>query len=261
MTASRLTTTTASSPGIDLDLSRVLASVRRTMREGGLQTPLSLALRTRLQQRAAVLDGSAASAAPTQTKLEIAKLTTAFPSLRGTGAADAQAMVAQYATALQGLPLWAIREVCGEIVRGTVPGLNPDFPPTAPRVRQLVDERTTRSELEAKQIREVLEAPVVPKDNPEMAEKTRKVIGEGLRNLVEVMREKDRQFAGGAAPEKPPFKPFSIAECAEMYKRGDRPGMPFRNVTRNDDRNVTDAADIDISAEAGLSDLEQRVGS
>ncbi len=260
MTASRLTTTTASSPGIDLELSQKLASIRLAMREGGHQAPLAPAVVARLQQRQAVLQACAAGATAGQVKLEIAKLTAAFPSLRGAGAADAQAMVSQYATALQRLPLWAIREVCGEIVRGTVPGLNPDFPPTAPRIRQLVDERTERADFEAKQIREVLDAPVVPADNPEVAERTRKLIGEQLRGLAGIMREKDRQFAGAVTPEKPAFKAFSVAECAENYKRGDHPGMPFRNVTRNDDRNVAADDDIDIIDGAGLSDFEQRVG-
>ena len=261
MTGLRLISTQTTSPGTDVELSQLIASIRVNMREGGHQAPLTAAVRSRLEQRQDVLRACAKPATCDEIEVEIAKHMTAYPSSHAAALTAIKVTVRQYANALDGVPLWVLREVLGNISRGSVPGLNPDFMPTAPRIRQLIDERTERPDLEAKDIRALLDAPVVPADNPEMAQKTRKMIGEGLRGLAGMMREKDRQFAGAAAPEKAPFKPFSIEECVEMYKRGDRPGMPFRNVTRNDVRNVTVDDDIDIVDGANLSDFEQRVGS
>ena len=56
-----------------------------------------------------------------EVETEIAKLMTSYPSLRGSSEIDAKAMVYQYAEALAGVPLWAIREACKAIARGAVP--------------------------------------------------------------------------------------------------------------------------------------------
>lgn len=237
MTALRSISTMTSSPGTDLELSRILASLCAAMREGGHQAPLPPATRTRLEQRQAVLQASAVGATTDQTEIEVAKLMTAYPSSRAAALTDVQVTVRQYATALASVPLWALREVCADVLRGSVAGLNPDFMPTAPRMRQLVDDCMERSDMEARQIREVLDAPVVAPSDPRMAAATRKAIGEGLRNMADVMRDKDRSFAGPTGAEKAPFKPFSIAECAELYKSRPLPGMPARNGHRNDERN------------------------
>lgn len=257
MTGQRLISAQTTSPGIDVDLSRTIASIRAAMREGGHQAALSIDVRSRLQQRQAVLRACSENATCDEIEVEIAKHMTAYPSSRAAALTDIQVTVRQYANALEGVPLWALREVIGNISRGSVPGLNPDFMPTAPRIRQLVDERTERSDLEAREIRTLLDAPVVGADNPEMAAAVQKVIGEGLRGCAEMMRAKDRQFAGPAAPTKPPFKPMSIAELTEYYKTAPLAGRPVRNVTRNDDRNVSD--DVE-RADAGMADYERRVG-
>jgi hypothetical protein len=147
-------------------------------------------------------------------------------------------MVAQYATALQGVPLWAIREVCADIVRGVVPGLNPDFPPTAPRLRQLADERTARTAIESRQIREVLDAPVVLPDDPQMAAELKKTVGEGLRNLAKQLRDDDEALRRPVlAPDGSGFKAPSGRDLAEIYRTRQLPGLPVRNGPRNDDRN------------------------
>ena len=211
------------------------------MREGGLTQQLSVVLAGKLSGRLELLRCSVRQASIGELEEQVAKLMLAWPVTGGHSEIDAMLRVRQYAEDLLGTPLWAVRNACRDVSRGAVPGLNRDFPPSSPRLRELVDGYVSAVHKEAIEIKEVLQAPAVPPDDAEMAAAAKEMIGKGLRSLVEVMRAKDAQFAGPPGPMKAPFKPLSIAECAELYKTRRLPGMPARNVTnsvtRDDDRN------------------------
>ncbi|MGA7805445.1 hypothetical protein [Bradyrhizobium sp.] len=53
--------------------------------------------------------------------------------------ADPQAKVATYVTTLADLPCWAVQSVCADLARGRVEGVDPDYPPSAARLHQLVE--------------------------------------------------------------------------------------------------------------------------
>lgn len=53
------------------------------------------------------------------------------------GKSDAKSTVSAYVMHLQDLPAFAIERACRDVAKGYVEGLNPDFPPSAPRLHQL----------------------------------------------------------------------------------------------------------------------------
>jgi hypothetical protein len=154
------------------------------MRDGAyLTAPLSVTTRDQLENRLEVLRNAARAASGEQIAHEVTKLMTSYPSLRGSSDSDAAAIIGQYSEALAGVPLWALRDACKAIARGAVAGLNPDFPPSSARLRGVADGYVSALHLEARGILEVLEAQVALPDNDEMARKTAKLIGTGLRKL------------------------------------------------------------------------------
>jgi hypothetical protein len=158
-------------------LAAELAVLRVGLLNGSLVEELPEPVRTRLDERLALLRGSVRQATISQIEGEVAKLMLAFPSTRSVPVIDAQLQARKYAEDLQGVPLWAVQEACRDVSRGSVPGLNPDFPPSSPRLRLIVDGYVTAVHREARAIKEVLEAPLLLPENPEV----RGLIREGLR--------------------------------------------------------------------------------
>ena len=245
-------TTTLNSPTIDIEVSRMVPVLLASMCENGSFTEaLPAKTRSRLQARNVVLRATLQPAKAEDIKQEIAKLMAAYPSLRGASPADALAMLHQFTEALKGVPLWALRGVCRDVLRGSIPGLNPDFPPTAPRVRQLVDIRDAAQHQEARDIERILTAKVVLPDDKEKAA----AVIAGFKTLQQRLRE----------PEKPStFKAPTITELGEIYRNRSLPKPTEfnkiqddgRNVTRNVERNVTPDADADVADHDGYVDDE-----
>lgn len=69
--------------------------------------------------------------------------------------ADPAAKVSAYIATLGDLPCWAVEQVCGEVARGYVEGLDPDFPPSAARLHQLGDTAVARLRKEANDLHAV----------------------------------------------------------------------------------------------------------
>jgi hypothetical protein len=205
--------------------------------EGELSQRLPPALRERLAGYVAATTPFLDAAPPKQAEAELTTLMLNFHTARSMSKAEAGIVMREYVEALRGLPLWAIRRGIRKFKDGEVEGASLDFPPAAPRLRKVVTEVMEPLMADRQAITRVLAAREPCVEDPEMAEATRKLIGEGLRGAADAMREKDRAFSGPPAASRAAFKPFSIAECAEIYKSRPLPGMPLRNVTRNDDRN------------------------
>lgn len=69
--------------------------------------------------------------------------------------ADPAAKVSAYIATLGDLPCWAVEQVCGEVARGYVEGLDPDFPPSAARLHQLGNDAVARLRKEANDLHAV----------------------------------------------------------------------------------------------------------
>jgi len=220
MAQSLSTTTTTNSPPADPELSRAVATLRSSMRDDACLTePLSGMTRGRLSMRLDLLRGCVKQATTDQIQHEVTRLMTSYPSLRGASATDAAAMVYQYAEALAGVPLWAIQDACKAIARGAVPDINPDFAPSSARLRQIVDGYVSAVHLEARGIKQLLEAPVVLPDNEEMAKRSSDVIMTGLKSLVQKLEEDDRAERLPQQREASSgFRALQGAELVEHYR-------------------------------------------
>lgn len=64
----------------------------------------------------------------------LAPVFASFPS-KGTSEAGDRAKIQTYAAALVDLPLWAISEACEQILKGTAPGVSPDWLATSAQFR------------------------------------------------------------------------------------------------------------------------------
>lgn len=80
-------------------------------------------------------------------------------ALTGYGKGD-QITVAAYTRLLSDLPAWAVEQACDDVRRGGVPGMNPDYPPPAPRIHQISDEKMREARAERDKLTLLLTAPV-----------------------------------------------------------------------------------------------------
>jgi hypothetical protein len=249
-------TTISNSPPADPELRNTVAALRSSMRDGACLTePLSVMTRGRLGMRLDLLRGCAKQAAPGQIETEVAKLMTSYPSLRGSSATDAAAMIYQYTEALAGVPLWAVRDACKAIARGAVPDINPDFAPSSARLRKLVDDAVSALHAEARNIKSLLEAPVVLPDNSETAVRVKETVVTGLRTLSKKLDDDDRaarlpqQREAGSG-----FKALQGAALTEYYRTHNwlgQPKPPQRNVTDDDTVTVDETFRDDRRAVGG----------
>lgn len=189
---------------------RELSFRHSTMVEGGwLSEPIPPATRAMLERRQTDVMAALQSASRSDLEEQVASLMTGFPSMRGLSKLEAQILVRKYADDLHGVPLWAIRAACKDISRGIVSDLNPDFPPSASRVRQQADEHCERLEREAKDLRAVLTAKILPPENPERKEQ----IKLGFQKLQQRMGS--RQYV--PPPEPPALQVPSKAQLEAHY--------------------------------------------
>lgn len=185
-------------PKHDLVAARELSARRSSMVEGGwLPEPIPTGIRTMLERRQMVVSEALQSATRTDLEEQVAGLMTGFPSMRGLSKLEAQILVRKYADDLEGVPLWAIRAACKDISRGAVADLNPDFPPSASRVRQQADEHLERIEREARDLRAVLMAKILP---PKLTPEKEKQIILGFQKL----HQRIERFTPPLEPVKPP---------------------------------------------------------
>lgn len=101
-----------------------------------------------------------------------------------TGRADPKSTVAAYVMHLADLPLFAIEKACGDVARGYVDGLSPDFPPAAPRLHQLAMDACEKLSGEAATIDRILNAEL----RVEISEDERARVSARFKELAERMR-------------------------------------------------------------------------
>ena len=138
------------------------------MADGRLLEPIPTGTRLMLERRQFAVAAALQGAPMSDLEEQVAALMMGYPSMRGLSKIEAQILVRKYADDLDGVPLWAIRAACKDISRGAVADMNPDFAPSAARVRQQADEHLERFEKEARDLRVVLTAKIEPPADPEM---------------------------------------------------------------------------------------------
>jgi hypothetical protein len=200
-----------------------LAAIRLGWEDGHLSAPLPEPVRERLTKRLELLRSCSRPAAVEAIEEEVAKLMLGFPSTRGVPVIEVQLQVRKYAEDLLGAPLWAVKDACRDISRGSVQGLNPDFPPTSPRLRLVVNSYVSRVHLEAREIKVVLHAAVLLPANPEVRQSIRDGLLARSRELARVH-------------DTPP-KPAPTPEQIKAHY--DRHGLAFR--LKGDPHDIADA--------------------
>lgn len=101
-----------------------------------------------------------------------------FPA-RDMDAGEARAVARGFLMAMRGVPAFALEEAVVRILSCQA-GINPDFMPTGPRVRQIADEISIKARWHAVQLRRLLEAEV----EREIPEDERARVASRLRGLL-----------------------------------------------------------------------------
>lgn len=194
-------------PKVDVWATRELAKHRSSMVNGWLPEPIPSEVRLVLERRQYAVTAALTGASRSDLEEQVGKLMIGFPSMRGLSKIEAQVLVRKYADDLAGVPLWAIHAACGDISRGAIADMNPDFPPSASRVRQQADEHLERIEKEAKDLRAVLKAQVLP---PELPPEKKSQIILGFQELQQKMG--GRNYVPSPEPPTPQaMKPETLA--------------------------------------------------
>lgn len=137
----------------------------------------------------------------------VAELMTCYRGAK-ISAEEAKGFTAKYTEILEDLPAWAVKRACQQVARGAVEGVSLDFPPSAPRLREVVLRITEPfAEEQAKIFRVLRAAPRLP-PNPEMAERVKAMTAAWLDRSDPVAR----QLAEGDSKEREAAKARRTAE-------------------------------------------------
>lgn len=128
-------------------------------------------------------------------------------------AADPAAKVAAYVTALADLPCWAVEQVCQDVARGRVEGLDPAYPPSAAQLHQLCEEALRRLRKEAADL--ALMGSVKLLEHQPSAE-------ERVQLRTKLMGLRDRLDRGGEAEEAARLRVRTEHNAAELARQQDR---------------------------------------
>lgn len=214
-----------------------LLDAKNSLVGNDLTRPLEPDVRRRLAAYAATIDQSRVRATSGEIAREIAALMVAFRSARSVSNEEAAATTREYVDLLADLPLWAIQAGFRKIKLGEAADVSLDFAPAAPRLRKVVTDLMEPVLADRYQIRQVLNARVLPPEDPARAAETRKVIGGALRGMADDLDKRNRAAIEAASPPKPAFKAPTLADLQEIYKTRPLPGAGARNGQRNGDRN------------------------
>lgn len=141
---------------------------------------------------------------------------------------DPAAKVSAYLAILGDLPCWVVEQVCREVARGHVDGLDPDFPPSAARLHQLGEDVIERLRREAAALDAVKNARLTPEAQPTEAERDR--IRFGFQKLSEELQA--AAPAGKPEAERQKIDPAAFAKAqgrvrSEYAALGSTPPSPL----------------------------------
>lgn len=126
--------------------------------------------------------------------------------------ADPAAKVSAYIATLGDLPCWVVEQVCHDVARGHVEGLDPDFPPSAARLHQLGEEALIRLRKEAND----LHAVSIAKLEVTVSDEERRSIGVQMVDLSE------RLSRGNDAEDAARLKVKAEQDAAARKRETDR---------------------------------------
>lgn len=124
----------------------------------------------------------------------LGKLFSGYPSLRNANAGD---MCASYLDGLCDLPAFCIELAIEDIRHARIPDLDPDWPPTTPRIHKIAEAHRDRLyEREVLPIERVLDAKLAAPADPEMQKSVSELLtglASDLRNNDEVLIEEEQR--------------------------------------------------------------------
>lgn len=202
--------TNLTGPGVDVPLMHELRARCSSMVHGSLLDDLPAVTRGRFRNRLALLQETCKAAENGELERAVSAIMMRYPSMRGVSQVEAQVMVRAYCDDLAGLPIWAVNAAARDITKGAVADLNPDFPPSAPRIRQVAQEHLDRPAAEMRDLKKVLNARIEPPEDPAMRER----IKIGFQNLRNELRGPNEPIAD--KPVQPRQAP-SIEQLMEHY--------------------------------------------
>jgi len=216
-----------SAPPVDVWMAKELSFRRSAMVDGRLHEPLPSITRGKMENRWKLVMRSTKSATRSEIEEAVAALMMAYPSMRGLSHVEAQVLIRKYADDLSDIPLWSIKAAARDISRGAVSDMSPDFPPSAPRVRQLADEHVEWCKKELRDLMLVLRADVEPPEDPAMKAR----ITLGFQKLQQAMGSKEYKPVPNELPK--PQAP-SADKLREHYARH---GLGFKPKAKEEQGN------------------------
>lgn len=114
-------------------------------------------------------------------------------ALMGYARADTDKLVRDYTRLLSALPAWAIEQACDDIRRGGASGMDPNFPPSAPAIHKLADEKLIGAKAERDKLTLLLTAPV---------EQAKPKLDEGAAERVAVSLQKFHERMATPNPQE-----------------------------------------------------------
>lgn len=178
----------SSGPPADRELERELETACSRLADGILLGGISAEARRAFAARRDVLRPWLAPAEQGSIEAAVSRLMTSFYSSRSVSQVEAKVTVRKYAIDLAGIPIWAIQKACDAIARGEVEGASLDFPPAAPRLRQVADDFLAPTVAEVYRLNRVLGAREERLPDPA----AQKRIMEGLKALGKALTETSR---------------------------------------------------------------------
>lgn len=154
----------------------------------------------------------------------LGELFSGYPSLRN---ADAGEMVATYRAHLRGVPIAALRSAIDMIIQGRVPKLDPDWPPTAPRIHQIVADYEEPIWRNVFLVRKVL---AVKRERVYIAPEKQKAMADKLASLAKEIGDRAKQ------------KAYAENEERAAKRRSDNERMLLREYARLGIEPVRDSA-------------------
>ncbi len=140
-------------------------------------------------------------------------------ALMGYARPDTDKMVRDYTRLLSALPAWAIEQACDDIRRGGASGMDPNFPPSAPAIHKLADEKLVQARAERDKLTLLLTAPVEEARNNATPE-SRAHVAASLQAFHERMGTPDPQESEQRKAEREKQEQ-KRADHAEMSRRMD----------------------------------------
>jgi hypothetical protein len=132
--------------------------------------------------------------------------------------ADPAAKVSAYVAALADLPVWAVEQVCHDVARGRIEGLDAAFPPSAAQLHQLCEDAVARLRKEAND----LHAVSIAKLEIHVSDEERRSIGLQMVDLS------DRLQRGNSDDEAARLKVKQERDAASRLADQDRVRREYR---------------------------------